>query len=78
MRLDMTISIGDVLAVLSICATLGGAAWALIRKLDEVLIFFREFPPHRHVQGKILYPKGYAPEEPEDLQQISSTRGAHV
>lgn len=30
---------------------------------------YKDFPPHRHVNGKILYPRGFSPQKLEDLEQ---------
>jgi hypothetical protein len=67
MKWDFTISVGDILAALSICGTVAAAAWGVMRRLSKVLVFFEEYPPHRHVGDQILYPKGYSPEAPAGL-----------
>ena len=35
--------------------------WRILAKLTRLLDIFTEYPPHRHVTGQLLYPKGYAP-----------------
>lgn len=40
---------------------LAGFGWRIIRKLTGILDALKEYPPHRHVNGKILYPKDYEP-----------------
>lgn len=62
MKLDFTITVGDMIAALGVCLTLVGSAWAVIRKFNQFIFLFREFPPHRHTPlGEILYPKGMKP-----------------
>jgi hypothetical protein len=36
---------------------------------------FREYPPHRHVNGRVLYPTGYAPGEVQTLKTREATAG---
>lgn len=33
---------------------------------------FREYPPHRHINGLTLYPKGY---EPGEVQRMTASQG---
>lgn len=47
--------------VFSCALTVGGAAWAVIRKLTRIVDALENFPPHRHVNGKIIFPKGFEP-----------------
>lgn len=53
--------------------TMGGAvvtaAVKVIRAADRVTSVLRDFPPHRHVNGLIVYPDGYAPSIVEHLPQ---------
>jgi len=36
--------------------------WRSSQRLRSILM---DFPPHRHTNGKILYPKGYEPSKSE-------------
>ncbi len=38
-----------------------------LRKIDRLYNLFSDNPPHRHVNGKIIYPKGYEPPLVESL-----------
>jgi hypothetical protein len=38
-----------------------------LRKLDRFYALFEDNPPHRHLNGKIIYPKGYEPPVVENL-----------
>lgn len=40
--------------------------WACVR----LVTVFRDFPPHLHVNGKILYPKGYEPPRTESIMGL--------
>ena len=44
------------------------AAWKVVRASDRVVYVLRDFPPHRHVNGQIVYPEGYQPTASETLQ----------
>lgn len=35
--------------------------WAIVRKLNYLADVFKEYPPHRHINGNILYPKEFSP-----------------
>ena len=52
MHFDGTITLGNLL-------TIGVFLWPVIRFTMQT----RDFPLHRHVNGKIFYPKGMAPGE---------------
>jgi len=54
---------------------LGAAVTGLtvyVARLSRLMGVFKDFPPHRHDNGHIIYPKGY---EPTPVQNINS-RGA--
>lgn len=40
---------------------LAGAAWRVIVAANRVSGVLKDFPPHRHVNGSIIYPEGYEP-----------------
>lgn len=40
---------------------IGAGFWKLVRVATRLLDVMEDFPPHRHVNGKVLFPKGYAP-----------------
>jgi hypothetical protein len=52
--LDTTVHIGEALSII-------GVGLAALRKLDRILSILQDFPPHKHINGKIVYPKDYAP-----------------
>lgn len=54
--------------VAGVAVSVGTAAWAVLRKLTRILDAFENFPPHRHVNGKILFPKGFEPTAIESRQ----------
>lgn len=78
LKWDFTITIGDLIAVLGVCGTIITSAVMVIRKMDQVLFYFREFPPHLHVAGRIRYPKGLAPDETEALDTIAAKGRSHA
>lgn len=41
--------------------------WKGIRVANRILFVLRDFPPHRHVNGSIIYPDGYEPPAMEKL-----------
>lgn len=40
----------------------------VMRRLDRDESLRADYPPHRHINGKILYPKEYEPAAVEQLQ----------
>jgi hypothetical protein len=40
-----------------------GGVWYVVRFIS----IQKDYPPHRHVNGKILYPKDYAPQEAQSM-----------
>lgn len=52
--LDPSIHIGEALTIL-------GVGWKIVTKLTRIASLLEDFPPHRHVNGKIVYPKDYSP-----------------
>jgi len=44
--------------------------WAALkgfRVMDRFYTLFKDYPPHRHINGKILFPSGYEPPSVEKL-----------
>jgi hypothetical protein len=52
--LDNTIHISEAIAIV-------GGLWKINRSFVRFLDIMKDFPPHRHVNGKIMYPKGFNP-----------------
>lgn len=42
-----------------------GVALPMLRSSQRLRNILQDFPPHRHTNGKIIYPKGYEPSKPE-------------
>lgn len=40
---------------------IAGAAWRVIIAANRVSTVLKDFPPHRHVNGSVIYPEGYEP-----------------
>ena len=49
--------------------TLVVAGARVIRAANRVLDVMKDFPPHRHVNGHVIYPEGYPPAPIEELKQ---------
>jgi hypothetical protein len=47
--------------VFSVLSSAGALGWVIVRKFNRLESAMQEFPPHRHVNGKILYPKAFSP-----------------
>lgn len=60
MNLDLILHAIEACAVLPI-------AWKVNRVLNRYLDVFKDHPPHRHINGKILYPKGFEPPQVQTL-----------
>jgi len=52
--------LADVAAVVAILASVGILGY--LRQIARLVSVFTDFPPHRHVFGQIIYPKGFSPE----------------
>jgi hypothetical protein len=52
---------------------MGGAAWKGIKALNRFTSVLKDFPPHRHINGSIIYPDDYAPPMTQKLE-ISGNR----
>lgn len=46
-----------------------GVAVPIIWGVVRISSLLKDFPPHRHVNGQILYPSGYEPTETGQLRQ---------
>lgn len=38
-----------------------GVAYPMVRSSQRLKSILQDFPPHRHVNGHILFPKGFEP-----------------
>lgn len=53
-------------------ATLLAMAFKVIRAANRIMDVMRDFPPHRHINGHVIYPEGY---EPTRVEQLKHTAG---
>lgn len=58
MTLDLLIHLIEALGVIG---TGLGFGWGILRKLTRIVDALEEYPPHRHSNGRILYPKHFSP-----------------
>lgn len=58
--LDLAVHAVEALSILGV--GLGG-----LRKLNHLIDLFNDFPPHRHINGFVLYPEGYEPPSPQKM-----------
>lgn len=65
--IEILIHSGIGAAVIVVVLGVGGKITA---KLDRLLNVSIDFPPHRHVNGNISYPKGYEPPEIEHTMTV--------
>lgn len=54
MTLDHITHVTEFVAVLLAC-------WRMVRAANRIVDVLKDFPPHRHVGSRILYPKGFEP-----------------
>jgi hypothetical protein len=54
MNLDLGIHVGEIIVF-------AGIGWRAIRALNRFSSVLKDFPPHRHINGSIIYPDDYAP-----------------
>lgn len=58
--LDLAVHAVEALSILGV--GLGG-----LKKLNHLIDLFKDFPPHRHINGFVLYPEGYEPPSPQKM-----------
>lgn len=54
MNFDLTFHTAELLTIMT-------AAAYVIRAANRVFTVLKDFPPHRHINGSIVYPEGYEP-----------------
>jgi len=59
---DGTITLGNLLTILGFGFAALKFYTKVVRFIDKLEMLIDEFPPHRHVDGAILFPKGMSPE----------------
>lgn len=61
LRFDGTVTLGNVLTLATILLMGFGAWYKFLRKIDLLIQRMEDFPPHRHTNGGVIYPKGFDP-----------------
>ena len=51
-------------------------AWKVFRAASRVESLLQDYPPHRHANGKILYPPAYQPGKVESLGFTRQSTGS--
>ena len=51
---------------------IAAVAWRGIRAINRLMSILQDYPPHRHVNGNILFPKGF---EPTHVEVLNDGRG---
>ena len=59
-NIDLAVHLVEALSI--VLVGLGG-----LRKLNHLIELFKDFPPHRHINGFVLYPEGYQPASPQKM-----------
>jgi hypothetical protein len=54
MTLDHLWHLGEVVPLLLVC-------WRMFRAANRLMDVLKDYPPHLHVNGKLVYPKGFEP-----------------
>lgn len=70
MSFDLTFHTAELLTVLT-------AAFFVIRAANRVYSVLRDYPPHAHINGSIVYPEGFPPPVTQRLYPDKSN-GASV
>lgn len=58
MKFDGTITVGDILMILSFAV----AFLAFYGRINKLFTIIQEYPPHKHVGNEIVYPHGMSPD----------------
>ncbi|HLW51288.1 MAG TPA: hypothetical protein VKW06_00465 [Candidatus Angelobacter sp.] len=64
--------LSEMAVVGSSCGAVIVAAYKVMKLADRLIGILRDFPPHRHVNGHIIYPDGYEPTAIEELQKSNA------
>lgn len=51
----------------SLVCLLGGILYHVVKVSNRVMSVLQDFPPHRHENGSIIFPKGFEPTEKQTL-----------
>lgn len=68
MSFDLTFHVAELLVI-------GAAAWRVIVAANRVSSLLKDFPPHRHVNGSVIYPDGYQPTPVQRLGGLEQKHG---
>ena len=63
----MLVPVFDLTVHLSEFCVLAAVSWRVIKTANRILDVLKDFPPHRHISGKILYPDAFEPTVIESL-----------
>lgn len=63
----MPIGIAGWTALITMLVTFLGVAWKVMRVLARHESLMADYPPHRHLNGRIIYPHEYEPSKVESL-----------
>ena len=67
-KFDWTITLGNVITLVILMFGSGAFYTRIVKFISKLEYLIGEFPPHKHINRKILYPKGLAPQEPHDTE----------
>lgn len=56
--ISVTVLMGSSGGMLAACITM---AWKVVKRLNRDETLRADYPPHRHINGKIVYPHDYTP-----------------
>jgi hypothetical protein len=62
MNVDFTFHIAELIVLL-------GVAWRVVAAANRLMSVLRDFPPHRHDNGNVIYPHGFEPTKVRRLGQ---------
>jgi hypothetical protein len=62
MNVDFTFHIAELIVLL-------GVAWRVVSVANRMMSVLRDFPPHRHDNGNVIYPHGFEPTKVRRLGQ---------
>lgn len=60
MNFDITVHVAELLTIIA-------AAFFVVRAANRVWYLLKDYPPHRHVNGSIVYPPDFEPTKVQAL-----------
>lgn len=62
-NIEITFHLAELITLVTIALAVLRVGARVMRTMGRIEGIFKDFPPHRHINGHIIYPEGFAPSE---------------